>query len=101
MLHEDNMGAKKWTDNPSNHSKVKHIELCYHSVREQIGKSLKVIYCKTRDMLADPFTKALAAPDFTRLFKKIFGMGSEKSDQSAGDAPKSQTNDDSPEQGGC
>ena len=101
VLHEDNMGAKKWTDNPSNHSKVKHIELCYHSVREQIGKSLKVIYCKTRDMLADPFTKALAAPDFTRLFKKIFGMGSEKSDQSAGDAPKSQTNDDSPEQGGC
>ena len=89
VLHEDNMGAKKWTENPSNHNKTKHIEICFHSVREQIGKTLKVVYCKTRDMLADPFTKALEAPAFARLFKSIFGSGT------------GLHKDNAPEQGGC
>ena len=90
VLHEDNVGAKKWSENPSNHNKTKHIEICFHSIREQIGKTLNVVYCKTRDMLADPFTKALEAPAFSRLFKCIFGSGN--SDKKS---------DELPEQGGC
>ena len=73
VIFEDNKGAKKWAEDPSHHSKTKHIEICFHSVREKIGKMINVVYCQTKSMLADPFTKPLAAPDFSRLFKLIFG----------------------------
>ena len=85
IIFEDNKGAKKWAEDPSHHSKTKHIEICYHSIREKIGKMLNVVYCNTRDMLADPFTKSLAAPDFSRLFRTIFGSKDESSRQTKTD----------------
>ena len=81
VIFEDNKGAKKWAEDPSHHSKTKHIDICYHSVREKIGKLLKVVYCQTKSMLADPFTKQLPAPDFSRLFKIIFGSGNHSKSQ--------------------
>ena len=90
VIYEDNKGAKKWAEDPSHHSKTKHIELCYHSIREKVGKVVNVVYCQTKSMLADPFTKSLPAPDFTRMFKTIFGSGED---------PKSDSNS-APEQGG-
>ena len=93
-IYEDNKGAKKWAEDPSHHAKTKHIDICYHSIREQIGKMINVAYCKTKDMRADPFTKALPAPDFQRLFRYIFGS-KESSKQPA------QSSDESLEQGGC
>ena len=90
IIYEDNKGAKKWAEDPSHHAKTKHIRICFHSIREKIGKSLNVVYCQTRAMLADPFTKALPAPDFSRLFKAIFGSGN---------APN-HNSDQIPEQGG-
>ena len=80
VIFEDNKGAKKWSEDPSHHSKTKHIDICFHSIREQVGKTINVLYCQTKKMLADPFTKPLAAPDFWGLFKSIFGS-SEKSEK--------------------
>ena len=93
VLFEDNRGAAKWSGDAANHSKTKHVEICYHSIREQVNelKNLAVRYCKTASMLADPMTKSLPVPQFRKLFRKIFG--SEKSTGTIGP-------DDSPEQGG-
>ena len=103
VLFEDNKGAQKWTDNPTNHSKTKHIEICYHSVREQVNKTIKVVYCKTAEMLADPFTKALAAPLFSKLYRRIFGSKDLKTDSNSNliSGAESPENDNSSEQGGC
>ena len=75
ILFEDNRGAAKWSGDAANHSKTKHVEVCYHSIREQINelKTLAVRYCKTAAMLADPMTKSLPAPTFRKLFSRIFG----------------------------
>ena len=93
VLFEDNRGALKWSADAANHAKTKHIDICYHSIREQVNdlKTLAIRYCKTAQMLADPFTKCLPAPLFIRLFRKIFG-----SEQSTGQIDPI----DYPEQGG-
>ena len=93
VLFEDNRGAAKWSGDAANHSKTKHVEICYHSIREQVNelKNLAVRYCKTSSMLADPMIKSLPIPQFRKLFRKIFGL--EKSTGTIGP-------DDSPKQGG-
>ena len=87
VIFEDNKGAKKWSEDPSHHAKTKHIDICFHSIREQVGKTINVLYCETKKMLADLFTKALAASDFWNAFRSIFGSKDEKN--SANDTLKS------------
>ena len=57
ILFEDNKGAKKWTQDAANHSRTKHIDICFHSIREQVSelKNLAIKYCRTAQMLGDPF----------------------------------------------
>ena len=82
VIFEDNKGAQKWSADPTNHAKVKHVDLCYHSIREQVNelKNLAIKYCKTTAMLADPFTKSLPTATFKRMFKTIFGSEKTKID---------------------
>jgi 23S rRNA G2069 N7-methylase RlmK/C1962 C5-methylase RlmI len=54
------MGAKYLASNPVFHSCMKHIEVDYHFVRDQISRRLlDVRFISTQDQVADGFTKAL------------------------------------------
>ena len=66
-LMEDNSECIATTENPVNSSRLKHIDIKYHFVREQVQKGvIKFIYCPSRDMIADIMTKPLNE----ELFKK-------------------------------
>jgi hypothetical protein len=77
VLFEDNKGALKWATDPANHKKTRHINICYHSIREQVNDfgNLSVKYVQSALNYADAFTKALPLPQFRNLFRSILGMG--------------------------
>jgi hypothetical protein len=70
----DNQGAIALTKNPHLHERSKHIDVCYHFVRDlaEQGK-LNVVYVPTADMVADGMTKPLQRVAFER-FKNQLGV---------------------------
>ncbi|KAK2968892.1 hypothetical protein RJ640_013235 [Escallonia rubra] len=68
----DNTGATYLCANPVFHSRMKHIALDYHFVRECVTNgSLYVHHINTKDQLADILTKALNRRQFLHLRSKI------------------------------
>ena len=60
MIYCDNAGATYVCADPVFHSKMKHIALDYHFVRENVQKGhLRVAYISTKAQLADVLTKPL------------------------------------------
>lgn len=59
-LHSDNLGAIALAKDDRFHPRTKHIDIRFHWIRYAIesGK-IALIYCRTNDMTADIFTKAL------------------------------------------
>ena len=59
-------------ENPVFHSRMKHLALDYHFVRQyiQTGK-LRVSHVSSHDQLADVLTKPLPRPAFDSLLLKI------------------------------
>ena len=54
--------------NPIHHSRTKHIAIKYHFFREaEATKEIKLDYCRTKDQIADIFTKVLSRPTFEEL----------------------------------
>nr|GEX19216.1 retrovirus-related Pol polyprotein from transposon TNT 1-94 [Tanacetum cinerariifolium] len=78
VLHCDNMGATYLCVNPVFHSRMKHIALDYHFIREKVADSLKVLHINSRDQLADMLTKPLGKAQFCFLRSKI-GISNEAS----------------------
>jgi hypothetical protein len=68
----DNIGATYLCANPVFHSRMKHIALDYHFVRQlvQSGK-LKVSHISTKEQLADILTKPLSRIRFTHIRDKM------------------------------
>ena len=65
--------------NPVHHARTKHIDIKYHFIRDHIDKrDIDVIYCSTKDMVADVLTKPLARPAFEEHVKAL-GLGPEGS----------------------
>lgn len=55
-------------EDPLLHAQVKHIDIKYHFLHEQVAsKEISLQYINTKDNIADIFTKALPASKFTRL----------------------------------
>lgn len=68
----DNIGATYLAANPVFHSRMKHLALDYHFVRELVQrKFLRVSHINTKDQLADALTKPLPRARFHDLFVKI------------------------------
>jgi hypothetical protein len=64
----DNNAAIILSSDPSFHSRVKHIDIKFHYIRECVeNKAVEVTYVNTKDNLADAFTKPLDAKPFCHM----------------------------------
>lgn len=72
VIYCDNAGATYVSANPFFYSKMKHLCLDYHFVRENLQSGLLwVSYISTRDHLADALTKPLPRAIYTLLVNQI------------------------------
>ncbi|MCF8701902.1 DDE-type integrase/transposase/recombinase, partial [Corynebacterium sp. MC-10] len=70
----DNKSALALAKNPVFHDRSKHIDTRYHYIRECITrKDVQVEYVKSKDQVADIFTKPLKQEDFIKL-RSLLGM---------------------------
>ncbi|KAI3675722.1 hypothetical protein L1987_85314 [Smallanthus sonchifolius] len=68
----DNTGATYLCANPVYHSRMKHVALDYHFVREQVTNGLlRVLHINSKDQLADMLTKPLSRSPFLHNRSKI------------------------------
>ena len=72
ILNCDNQGAIALAKDNKFHMHTKHIDMCYHFIREVVedGK-VTVQYIPTRDNISDIFTKPLAKAKFQELTKLL------------------------------
>ena len=68
VLYEDNQSAIHIAKNPQFHGRIKHIDIKYHYIRDQISRgNIELIYCQSNDMVADMLTKELSKLQFEKL----------------------------------
>ncbi|KAG9441433.1 hypothetical protein H6P81_017287 [Aristolochia fimbriata] len=68
----DNQSVTYIAANPVFHSRVKHVELDYHFIRERVTSGLlQVKYISTHDQVADVFTKGLPKSQFAKFLSKL------------------------------
>lgn len=68
----NNESAVKIIKNPVLHKRSKHIEVKYHSIRENVARKVfEVEGISTENQLADIFTKPLPKPRFESLRSKL------------------------------
>ncbi|KAJ9555786.1 hypothetical protein OSB04_010400 [Centaurea solstitialis] len=71
-IYCDNLSATSYSENPVFHSRMKHLALDFHFVREKVQQgSLRVQHIAGDDNLADALTKPLPRPRFHYLLSKI------------------------------
>jgi hypothetical protein len=64
----DNTATKTLSEDPLLHSRVKHVDIKYHFLRERVQSGdLRLTYINTRENAADMFTKALDVKQFSYL----------------------------------
>ena len=75
VIFEDNRGAKKWAEDPSHHSKTKHIETAVLSIRDELirFKNLTTQYVPTAQQIADVLTKNLTPKQHWTLSRHMLG----------------------------
>ena len=77
-IYEDNQSAICIAKSQQQHGRSKHIDIKFHFTRGQVElKNIQLVYCKSRDMIADVFTKPLSGPLFKRMCA-MMGMQSEQ-----------------------
>ncbi len=68
QLLGDNQGALDLTVSTKHHPRVKHIDIRFHFIREQVKmNTIDLGYIATADQIADIFTKPLARIPFEKL----------------------------------
>ena len=74
LMYEDNQGVIALSRNPQFHNRTKHIDVCYHFVREGVASNeIVIMYCPTQDMMADIMTKGLPKVTFEK-FRHSLGI---------------------------
>lgn len=72
VIYCDNVGATYLCANPVFHSRMKHLALDYHFIRNQITSgTLRVAHVSSKHQLADALTKPLTRAPFCDLTNKI------------------------------
>ncbi|XP_016648868.1 PREDICTED: uncharacterized mitochondrial protein AtMg00810-like [Prunus mume] len=67
ILHSDNLSALALSANPVLHSRIKHMDIDFHFIREKVqNKDLIVQYVSTDEQVADILTKGLHSPLFVK-----------------------------------
>ncbi|THG93375.1 hypothetical protein EW026_g7843 [Hermanssonia centrifuga] len=67
-VYSNNQGAIALSKDDRFHTRTKHIDICFHFVRQYVEDgTLNIMYLPTDRMLADVLTKALAGPQLTKL----------------------------------
>ena len=80
VIHCDNTSTINMSKNPMMHTKIKHIEIKYHFLREKVAdKEVKLDYVNTKEQLVDIFTKPLSKDTFEYLREKLGVIPSPKS----------------------
>ena len=68
----DNQSAISVAKNPEHHGRMKHLDLCFYWLRDQVEmKRMVPVYLRTQDMPADLLTKALPKPQVLKLRKEM------------------------------
>jgi len=71
-IYCDNIGATQLSQNPVMHSRMKHIAIDLHFVRDLVKKGvLDVFHVNKHDQLADFLTKPLSRTKFQTMVNKI------------------------------
>jgi hypothetical protein len=71
-IYCDNTSAINISKNPMMRSKMKHIPIKYHFLREQVAeKNIRVEYVGTKEQVADIFTKPLPREAFEYLHQRL------------------------------
>jgi hypothetical protein len=74
VIYCDNINSILLANNPVYHAKMKHIEVDYHFIGEKfLAKKIDLIHVKTKDQVADIFTKALGT-NTLRKFRKMISV---------------------------
>lgn len=72
VVYCDNVGATYLSANHVFHSRMKHLALDFHFVRENVQSgALRVTHVLSKDQLADALTKPLYKTQFSHLIRKI------------------------------
>ena len=62
-LRIDNLSALSVVKNPEHHGHMKHLDLCFYWLRDEVAKGrIEVVHLRTLHMPADIFTKSLPKP---------------------------------------
>jgi hypothetical protein len=75
-LFEDNATCIKMSEANASTPRMQHLDARYHWLREQVvidGK-LRLVYCKSADMVADALTKPLTGPEVNRFHGAFSGL---------------------------
>jgi hypothetical protein len=68
----DNQSCIKMTENPVFHDRLKHIEICYHYIRDMVQRgALKLQYVGTDEQVADVLTKPLSHVKFEHFREEL------------------------------
>lgn len=71
-IYEDNQACISISKDPLYHKRIKHIDIKYHFIREQIqNKVIEPVYLATAEQTADILTKGLSREKFTYFRNKI------------------------------
>ena len=71
-MRGDNQGALALVKNPHLHERSKHIDVCYHYIRDLAEKrKLEVKYTPTDEMPADGMTKPLGRQAFGKFRSQL------------------------------
>ncbi len=68
LIYEDNQSAMCIAKSQISRRRTKHIEIKYHYIREFVDTGrINLVYCPSKEMIADILTKGLSVPQFEKL----------------------------------